>query len=121
MLRRSKKNELSNRHKNALKYALTMVRKSLLCPYVNDLILYGSCARKEQKYSSDIDLLLILNEKFLEDSTLRTPMRLLKSQVMTDNIEDPEVDLKIVIGDEWKTNHMQYYKNIRKEGISVWH
>ena len=48
-------------------------------------------------------------------------MRLLKSQVSTDDIEDPEVDLKIVVGDEWKSNHMQYFKNIRKEGISVWH
>lgn len=120
MLRKRRK-ELSVRHQNALSHAINMVQQSVLSPYVKDLILYGSCARKEQKYSSDIDLFLVLDEKFLEDRTLRTPMRLLKSQVTTDDIEDPEVDLKIVVGDEWKTNHMQYYKNIRKEGVSVWH
>lgn len=120
MIRR-KKRELSVRHQHALRYAINMVQQSALKPYVKDLILYGSCARNEQKYSSDIDLLLVLDEKFLEDQTLRTPMRLLKSQVSTDDIEDPEVDLKIVVGDEWKSNHMQYFKNIRKEGISVWH
>ena len=115
-----KRNNLSLRHQNALQYAVKMVQQSVLCPYVKDLILYGSCARKEQKYSSDIDLFLVLDKKFLNDHSLRTPMRLLKSQVTTDDIRDPEVDLKIVIGDEWETNHMQYYKNIRKEGISVW-
>lgn len=115
---RKRSHELSVRHQDALQYAINMVQQSPLKPYVKDLILYGSCARKEQKYSSDVDLLLVLDEKFLEDQTLRTPMRLLKSQVSTD---DPEVDLKIVVGDDWKSNNMQYFKNIRKEGISVWH
>lgn len=118
---RKRRHELSVRHQDALRYAINMVQQSVLAPYVKDLILYGSCARKEQKYSSDIDLLLVLDERFLEDKTLRTPMRLLKSQVSTDDIDDPEVDLKIVVGDEWKSNHMQYYNNIRREGISVWH
>ena len=89
-------------------------------PYVEDVILYGSCARKEQNYSSDIDLLLVLSEEFRKNENLMIPLLKLKSQIMTDDIEDPEIDLKIVIGSDWKMNPMQYYKNVKKDGISLW-
>lgn len=113
-------NVLSQRHSNAIQYAVKNIKDSELQPYITDLILYGSCARKEQKYSSDIDLLLVLSEEFHKHKELRMPLRKLKSQVMTDDVEDPEVDLKIVVGRDWETNPMQYYKNIRKDGISLW-
>lgn len=114
-------NVLSQRHSNAIQYAVKNIKDSELQPYITDLILYGSCARKEQKYSSDIDLLLVLSEDFQKRKELRLSLRKLKSQVMTDDVEDPEVDLKIVVGHDWETNPMQYYKNIRKDGISLWH
>lgn len=47
----------------------------------------------------------------------REELRKIKSKVMTDDIDDPEVDLKIVIGDAWEASDMLYYKNIREEGI----
>lgn len=102
-------NVLSQRHSNAIQYAVKNIKDSELQPYITDLILYGSCARKEQKYSSDIDLLLVLSEDFQKRKELRLSLRKLKSQVMTDDVEDPEVDLKIVIGSDWETNPMQYY------------
>lgn len=119
-IKQRKTKELSIRHRNAIQYAVTVIRNSELQPYVEDVILYGSCARKEQNYSSDIDLLLVLSEEFRKNENLRIPLRKLKSQIMTDDIEDPEIDLKIVIGSDWKMNPMQYYKNVKKDGISLW-
>ncbi len=46
-------------------------------------------------------------------------MRMLQANVSTDNLEDPEVDMKIVIGNQWEKSRMLYYQNIRKEGKKV--
>ena len=52
----------SERHQAALEYALEQIKNSPLRPYVQATFLYGSCSRGEEKYSSDVDLLLVLNE-----------------------------------------------------------
>lgn len=80
--------------------------------------LYGSCSRGEEKYGSNVDLLLVLNENF-DRKLLRKEMRMLQANVSTDNLEDPEVDMKIVIGNQWEKSRMLYYQNIRKEGKKV--
>ena len=48
------------RQEQALHYALNAIKKSPISPFVTDVILFGSCARGEEKYSSDVDLLLVL-------------------------------------------------------------
>ena len=112
----------SARHNNALEYALKKIRESEIFPYVKDVILYGSCARGDEKFSSDVDLFRVLHPSYdPKNKKMRTAIRLLKSDVMTDNLKDPEVDLKIVVGDEWKDNKMCYYNNVRKDGRTVWH
>ena len=82
--------------------------------------MYGSCARGEEKYSSDVDLFLELSESFLSRPELKKYLYLLKSEVSSDELDDSETDLKIVVGDEWKKNKMLYYANVRKEGIQIW-
>lgn len=117
-----KKRTLSERHRNALEHAVLSIKKSQLSNFVNDVILFGSCARGEQTYESDIDLLLILQEEFLTvKEKLRIPFRLIKCEVNGEELDDPDIDLKILIGDEWKTSQMTFYKNIRRDGISIWH
>ena len=54
---------MTRRHLDALDYAINKIKKSPLLVYINDLILYGSCARGEEKFGSDVDLLLCLNEE----------------------------------------------------------
>ena len=88
----------SQRQRNAAEYALKVIQSSCIKPYIKTIYLYGSCARGEEKYSSDVDLFLELSESFLS----------------------AETDLKIVVGDEWKKNKMLYYANVRKEGIQIW-
>ena len=66
------------------------------------MYLYGSCARKEQTYESDVDLLLEMDPSFnsFEDKT-ESIIELKKSLSATDS-SLPEIELKIVIGDDWK-------------------
>ena len=42
------------------------------------------------------------------------------SEVSSEELDDAETDLKIVVGDDWKRNKMLYYTNVRKEGIQIW-
>ena len=41
------------RSKQAIQHAIRVIRASELAPYVTGLYLYGSCARKEQRFDSD--------------------------------------------------------------------
>ena len=109
----------SKRHQKALEYALQTIRTSPVYPDVTGVYLYGSCAKQTETERSDVDLLVELNLTEELDDDMRTDLRLLKTDVMTDDWRDPEVDLKFVIGDEWKTSTMMFYKNIQKEGIQI--
>ena len=105
------------RHHDALEYAMKKIADSPLAGYVRELYLYGSCSRGDYKWSSDIDLLLSLDE---ESSSMRREIRLLKSDVSSDDPRAAEVDLKIVFGDGWKDNEMTYYQKVKKEGVRLW-
>lgn len=103
----------------SIDYAITQIKQSKLVPFVQNLYLYGSCARNEQDYDSDVDLLLELSPK-IDKKLYFEDMLILKSKVVPVDDLLPEVDLKIEIGDSWKNNSMLYYQNIRKEGIQIW-
>lgn len=111
----------SVRHQTALDYALKTIENSALNPYVKRVILYGSCARGEEKYTSDVDILVVLDESFLKKKEeLRRELRVLQGAVTTDDIDDPETDMKIVIGNDWKDSRLLYFRNICKEGVDIW-
>ena len=44
----------------SIEYAVDIIKKSSVAPFVKALYLYGSCARGEQNYGSDVDLFLEL-------------------------------------------------------------
>ena len=73
-----------------------------------------------EKYSSDVDLFLELSESFNSRPELKKYLYLLKSEVSSEELDDAETDLKIVVDDDWKRNKMLYYTNVRKEGIQIW-
>lgn len=110
----------SKRQRNAAEYALRTIQSSCIKPYIKTIYLYGSCARGEEKYSSDVDLFLELSESFRSRPELKKYLYLLKSEVSSEELDDAETDLKIVVGDDWKRNKMLYYTNVRKEGIQIW-
>ncbi len=69
-------------------------------------------------FSSDVDLLLEVSENITEN--FRTELVKLRSMVTLVDVDAPEVDLKIIIGNAWEKNPMLYYKNIRRDGIDIW-
>ena len=110
----------SKRQRDAAEYALRTIKSSCIRTYIKTIYLYGSCARGEEKYSSDVDLFLELSESFRSRPELKKYLYLLKSEVSSEELDDAETDLKIVVGDDWKKNKMLYYTNVRKEGIQIW-
>lgn len=106
-----------SRHKKALRYAMEKIRASQLAPYVNELYLYGSYGRGTQRWDSDVDLLLTLDS---DSPDLKKEIIKLKSEVSQDDVNDVQVDLKVLYGDDWKTNSMLYYQNIQNEGRKLW-
>lgn len=114
-----KKGIISTRHDKTLTYALQAVKESAVAPYVTGLFLYGSFARKQYSWNSDVDLLLELSEDIPIDM-YRDDMIRLKSIVTPTDPLLPEVDLKIVVGYKWRTDQMLYYKNVRKDGVNIW-
>ena len=115
------KRALSARHKKALDFAINYLRNSSIAPFVNAVYLYGSCARGLAKWDSDVDIFLELNYQALTSEQLMQEIRLLKGSLSGIDLSAPEVDLKYVFGDEWRTNNMLYYQKVRKEGLNVWH
>lgn len=110
--------EISIRHKRALYYAIHQLKTSKLASYIQDLYLYGSYARGDYRWDSDLDLFLVLAEdapvSFLKKEIIR-----LKGAVRQDGVFDIDVDLTVVFGDSWKRNSMLYYQNILIEGINI--
>lgn len=110
----------SERHQKALEYALNKIQSSVIFPYINEIILYGSCAKKTEKYNSDVDLFVEFQEKIKSNDDYKYAMLLLKSEVSMDDIYDPEVDLKIAFGNDWRQSAMSFYKAVKRDGIRLY-
>ena len=54
---------IEDRHQQAVEYALRILKKEPYNAYIDKIYLFGSYARKQQKYSSDVDLLIQCSEK----------------------------------------------------------
>lgn len=118
--RNIKKQNIYQLHSSkSIEYAVNVIRKSSIAPFVKALYLYGSCARGEQTYGSDVDLFLELQPDF-DTKKYKDDVILLKGRVSPTDINMAEVDLKVVVGDDWRRNQMLYYQNILKEGVDIW-
>lgn len=111
---------LSDRHKKSLEYAISIIESSSLFHFCDKLYLFGSCAKNNASWESDIDLFLVLKDDIKNYPKLKREIIYLKSNVTTDDFHDPESDLKIAIGKEWETDSSLFYENIRKDGILLW-
>ncbi len=108
------------RSDKAVDYALSEIKKADIAPYVRQIYLYGSCARNEQSYGSDVDLLLELDEAF--ESVERKAAMISELRGRLSQLDDslPEIEVKLVIGNKWKTDNTIFFTNIRKDGEKLW-
>lgn len=110
---------IEHRFEYSLNYAMTKIKESQLAQYVDQLYLYGSYARHQHRYDSDIDLLLELKET-VNVYDYRDDVFRLIGQVCPPNLDYPEVQLKVVVGDNWKTSKMLFYQNVKRDCINIW-
>lgn len=110
----------SKRHQDAIYYAINQLKDYPLAPYIEAIYLYGSCARGEEKWSSDVDLCIILKESVKTVHKYSPLMHTMKGILSDDKIDSVEVDAKIFIGDEWKTSKTLFCENLRKDGKMIW-
>lgn len=103
------------RHLKVLNDAIKILSEDPYRQYIEEIYLYGSCARGNEKYNSDVDLFLQCNQQL--SGIVARKMRV---EVMPDDIKLPDVELKFTKDDQWKRASDQFSQNIRKEGILVW-
>lgn len=108
------------RHYDAFVYALRVIENSELFPFLEMVILFGSCARGEASYSSDVDLLLIFSERIESVPRYLKKYRILRSEASVNELNDAEVDFKLCIGNSWLTSTATIYQCIRRDGIVIW-
>lgn len=89
--------------------------------YANDIeevVMYGSYARGQETYESDIDMAIVLKANQTDE----------QYDQLTDVVVDYELDIGITLSiisieknefKEWK-NTLPFYKNLAKEGIVLW-
>ena len=102
---------ISRRHFDRLSDVLEKL-KSLP---VSDVILYGSCARSEAKYDSDIDV-IVLTDNITHE--LQTQIRFLRSEYGDGT--GPDVDIHCYTKENYDKSETTYLKIIHKEGIILW-
>lgn len=111
---------IDDRHMAALEYAKDKIAKSSLSKHVIDVILYGSTARGHAEFSSDVDLLMILDDEIKDKKRYDDAIKYLKGNISTDDYHLPEADLHVVFDGTWKNNDNAYFSNVKKEGFSIW-
>lgn len=117
--RRAHEKFLHDRSQKSIDYAIGKILESPVRPYVAALYLFGSCARGEQRYESNVDLLLELDPEIDKDKYCEDIL-LLMGRASPRDLSLPEVGMAVVIGDGWMTNEMLIYQNIRRDGINIW-
>lgn len=106
--------EGKNRHVKSLLYALNVLKSNKYKEHIREIYLYGSCARGHQKFDSDVDLFLFVDEG-VSDQLIRE----LRIAVSPDDYTLPEVEIKIS-----KTNYFSnsriFQTNLEREAILLW-
>lgn len=105
---------IGNRHSASLAYALKALNKEQYREYIDAIYLYGSCARGERNYDSDVDIFLKLS-----GDTPPDVVRKMKSDVIPDDYKLPHVELNYSRGDSFSVIP-QFNKNIEKDGKLLW-
>ena len=109
------------RQYNALKKSMKLILASPLRQDIQKIILYGSCARNQEQFSSDVDLAVILNNKpkqYYSKNVRELRNLILGTIFRTDECSD--VDVHFYTDETLEQSQLHYFKNIRKEGKTIW-
>ena len=107
----------SERHQMSLEYAVNKASASPIFPYIRNIVLFGSCARGDFHWSSDVDLLFIMDDSFNDHTELKSDLFTLRGNISPIDSECPEVDAKFYSESNWKNQNSFFMQNARKDGI----
>ena len=115
------RNLYKSRSDKAINYALSEIKSADIAQFVQHIYLYGSSARNEQSYGSDVDLLLELSNSFDSvDKRKKSDMiSELRSRLSNHDNTLPEIEFKLVIGSQWKTDNTIFFANVRRDGAEI--
>ncbi len=100
---------ISPRHYEALKKAVSLIRDSNI-PF-RSIIMYGSCAKGEAGFDSDIDLFVDLDK----DVIYSDAVSLFDLKGKLSDITDPPIDIHF--GDLSAQGDKTYKENIKRDGV----
>ncbi len=111
---------MDKRHEQSLMYMINKINESIFVGSVKAIILYGSCARGNAKYTSDVDILVEVDESVKQINGYKRAALDLVSEGHCIPDDLPDVDIRFQFGDSWRQNPTMYYWNIKREGIELW-
>lgn len=103
-----------DRHVKSLDYALKVLLSKKYVEYIKSIYLFGSCARITQKYSSDVDLFV-----FLDQTMSKSLFFSLRGDVSPDDYTLPEIDLHCTTSNTFSTSNA-FNNNLIKEAKLIW-
>lgn len=112
----------SERHQRTLHKYISSVLSNEFVKYINKIYLYGSCARNEQTFYSDIDLFIVLKESINDDEFWKVKS-VLSGECMlcvSDAANDVDIDIHYTKNSEWYSANDFFYEQIRKDCILLW-
>ena len=86
---------------------------------LRECLLYGSCARGTAEYRSDVDILVLVQEDWLEEN--RKITRMLTTNCTMDDCTMPEPDIHTFGGTLEEKPNTVYWKIMKKESVSLYH
>lgn len=112
-------NWLPEKYNNTINYAKGQILKTSFANKIIDIYLFGSCAKNNIKYNSDVDIAIIIPDNILKDRTIHNEIIKLKGDLSYINDNYAEIDLKIISDISWKQDNSIFIKNIKKDGILI--
>lgn len=106
--------ELPVKYKTAIVEAVNLIIKRDISG-LEQIVLFGSCARLHLHVGSDIDLLIVTKEVVRDRRLLgflRTELEFLSDEMMGDIVFTTKKKLEI--------SHEKLYVDIRRDGITLW-
>jgi len=114
-----KAKDQSMRHEHAVSTAVKTIMESGLSDHVTKIILFGSCARGEQTFSSDVDLLVLLDPEVRKKPSWVRSARKVASELSFLDRDLAECDVHWHVG---KENEIPgtFGSLVRLEGKTIW-
>lgn len=108
---------VAERAAKSMRWGISTITGSDLSAYIDKIILYGSYARHQEKYDSDIDFLVVTKDNI--------PDTHIKQLDLRGKLGNPPEGLTNVDAHYYTSEQVKYMKssfldNVRKEGKVVW-